>query len=200
MVESLQVSLDGVLNRITHPFYFMLILIGISFLVEDLAAATGVALASAGKMSWEESFLAVSFGIALGDFLLYGLGLLCRKQPYLKKRYIDTDKRFIPNTSNMNLFASVLISRVTPGLRLISYVFMGFVQISFKKFFIFVVTAVLLWTFSLYIGSVYLGKVIASTLGIPIGFATPIPLLILAIISFIFANKYSKRKCKCKLT
>lgn len=184
------------LNQLTvstsNPFLLVLVLIGISFLLEDVAAAAGVALATTGQLSWGASFLGVAFGIAFGDVLLYGLGVYCRKIPRLRKKYIDGKEHTVPLKTNLQLAGAIFISRVTPGLRLISYVYMGFITISFPKFILFVSIAVLIWTASLYLISVLFGEVIAMTLGIPIGFATALPLLLLAIVSFLMAKKFAK--------
>jgi membrane protein DedA with SNARE-associated domain len=193
VIDQILQYFDVVLQSSDSPFYLMAVLIGISFLLEDVAAAAGVALATVGKLSWIESFAAVAFGIAFGDTLLFGLGRLCRKIPFLKKRYIDGAVAVLPFKSNLQLAGVIFISRVTPGLRLVSYVYMGFIQVAFPIFLFWVTTAVMIWTASLYLISVLFGRVIASSLGIPIGFATALPLLILALGTFILA-KLSKRK------
>jgi membrane protein DedA with SNARE-associated domain len=59
-----------------------------TLLLEDLAIAAGVALASQGVISWELSLLAVGGGIALGDLGLYALGLAARRVPALKRRFV----------------------------------------------------------------------------------------------------------------
>lgn len=175
-----------------HPVYLIGGLVLISFLVEDVAAAAGVALATAGSLTWSESFLAVWFGIAIGDLLLYAAGYFSRQMPILKRRFVDGVTIDGAKTQKSRLAGTVFVARVVPGLRLVSYVYLGLKQVNFLNFTLLVMIAVLIWTASLYAGSIYLGEFIAMSLPIPKVLAVSLPLLSLAIITLIFS--WIKRK------
>lgn len=177
-----------------HPLYLMGGLVLISFLLEDVAAAAGVALSTAGSLLWSESFIAVWFGITLGDALLYAAGYFSRKVPILKRRFVDRLPSNSKLHSNQNLAAAIFIARVTPGLRFITYVYMGLTHISVVRFSALVMIAVFVWTTSLYLGSIYLGSVIAETLHIPQAVAVALPLLFLAVIAAIYPWLHSQWK------
>ncbi|MBU3626875.1 VTT domain-containing protein [Polynucleobacter sp. JS-Safj-400b-B2] len=177
-----------------HPAYLMLGLVLISFLFEDVAVAAGVAFSTAGSLLWSESFLAVWFGIAIGDLLLYAAGYFSRRIPFLKRRFVDgiaNDNRLL---GKHKLAGTIFLARVTPGLRLISYVYLGLKHVNLWTFTFLVMFAVLVWTASLYLGSIYLGSVIAEALPIPKTLAVALPLLILALITFIYPWIKSRRR------
>ena len=100
MLDQVVSLLDSLMVSTSNPFLLVLVLIGISFLLEDVAAAAGVALATTGQLSWLASFCGVAFGIAFGDILLYGLGMYCRKLPSLREKYIDGKEHKIPLKTN----------------------------------------------------------------------------------------------------
>lgn len=168
-----------------HPLYLMGGLILITFLFEDVALAAGVSLSTAGSLLWSESFMAVWFGIALGDLLLYAAGYFSGKIPFLKKHFVDKLPVSSKLESNRHLAIAIFIARVTPGLRLVTYVFMGLKQLNFTRFLSLVMIATFIWTASLYLASIYLGSVIADTLHIPQAIAAALPLMLLAVITAV---------------
>jgi membrane protein DedA with SNARE-associated domain len=166
-----------------HPLYLMGGLVLISFLFEDLALAAGVSLSTAGSLLWSESFLAVWFGIVLGDLLLYAAGFYSSKIAFLKRHFVDKLPSSTKLTTKRNLASVIFIARVTPGLRLVTYVYLGLKQIEFFYFLMLVTLACLIWTASLYMGSLYLGSLIANTLHIPQALGVALPLLFLALVT-----------------
>jgi membrane protein DedA with SNARE-associated domain len=193
MIEQVMHYLNHLISVTTNPIYLMLIVIAISFLFEDIAAAAGVGLASSGMLNWIESFAAVALGIALGDILLYGLGSFCQKIPSLKKRYIDGKDHHQRLKSIPDFATAIFLSRVTPGLRLATYIYMGFVRVSFVRYLFWVSIAVLIWTASLYVFSHLFGSFISVHFGVPIGLATALPLLTLAMVTFVFTRFFKKQ-------
>ncbi len=174
--------LTAALNGMGEPWFIGLALILTTFLLEDVAIAAGVSLASQGILSWSWALIAVAFGIALGDILLYGLGLLARRVNWLEKRYIksDTSKTLTDRLQN-HLFSAVLLARVIPGLRLLTYTACGFTRTPLAPFTIFVCLNVVVWTGSLFWLSATTGHALASLLGIPASIAVTIPILLLAL-------------------
>ncbi|MEO5669781.1 MAG: hypothetical protein ABIR26_03725, partial [Ramlibacter sp.] len=76
------------LSGMGTPAVIALVLALTTLLVEDLAIAAGVALATQGAISWGLSLCAVGGGIAIGDLGLYGLGLAATRVPWLQRRYL----------------------------------------------------------------------------------------------------------------
>ena len=183
---TLETYYEAFLQMPHHPVYLMLGLVLISFLFEDIAVAAGVAFSTSGSLLWSESFLAVWFGIAVGDLLLYATGYFSRQIPFLKRRFVDNIPKDDERLNKHKLAGTIFIARVTPGLRLVSYIYLGLKHVNFWGFTSLVMLAVLLWTASLYLGSVYLGSAIAEALPIPKTFAVALPLLILALFTFAF--------------
>lgn len=180
-------NFDVWLNMPHHPLYLMFGLVIISFILEDVAVIAGVALSTAGSLSWSQSFLAVFFGIAFGDVLLYLAGFYSRKVPYLKNRFVDKFLSGESTSQQKNLAGTIFISRVIPGLRLVSYVYLGFKKVNIYRFVSWVMVAVLIWTASLFIGSIYLGEVLSKSLPIPKTVAVALPLLTIGIFTFVFS-------------
>ena len=166
-----------------HPLYLIGGLILIAFLFEDVALAAGVSLSTSGSLLWSESFMAVWFGIALGDLLLYAAGYFSAKIPFLKKHFVDKLPVSAKLENNRHLAITIFIARVTPGLRLVSYVYIGLKHLNFTRFLFLVMLATFIWTASLYLVSIYLGSVIADTLHIPQTIAVALPLILLAVMT-----------------
>ena len=152
-----------------------------TLLVEDVAIAAGVALATQGAISWGLSFAAVAGGIALGDLGLYALGLGANRLPWLRRRFIGPRTDLARDLIARRLGSAVLLARVIPGLRLLTYTACGFVRVSLAQFSLWVLLAVTLWTLGLYVLSFSLGHAIASATGLPPALAVALPILALAL-------------------
>jgi membrane protein DedA with SNARE-associated domain len=166
-----------------HPLYLIAGLILITFLFEDIALAAGISLSTMGSLSWIESFLAVWFGIALGDLLLFLAGYFSGEIPFLKKHFVDKLPINSKLESHRHFAIAIFIARVTPGLRLVTYVYMGLKQLHFFRFLLLVMFATFVWTVSLYLVSLYLGSFIADTLHISQAIAVALPLMLLAVMT-----------------
>jgi membrane protein DedA with SNARE-associated domain len=151
-----------------------------TLLLEDLAIAAGVALATQGLISWELSLAAVGGGIALGDLGLYAMGLGATRVPWLRKRYVGDKSTWAREQIVRRLPSAVLLARVVPGLRLATYTACGFVRVPIVPFTAWVMLAVTLWTVGLYGLSAAIGQALAKHLGLPPAFAVAIPILVLA--------------------
>ena len=87
MVAAWLDSLSILIAASTEPWIILPALVLITFLLEDVAIAAGVALALNGTIGWPAAFVAVAGGIALGDIGLYGLGRLAIRLPALRRYY-----------------------------------------------------------------------------------------------------------------
>ena len=186
---------QAVLLGMGTPAVIALVLALTTLLVEDLAIAAGVALATQGAISWGLSLGAVGGGIAIGDLGLYGLGLAATRVPWLQRRYVGAKSEWAREQITRRLSSAVLVARVVPGLRLLTYTTCGFVRVPLLPFTAWVLVAVSLWTVGLYALSVAIGQTLAHTLGLPPALAVAIPIVVmaLAIPLFRFARQRLQR-------
>ena len=186
---------QAVLSGMGTPAVIALVLALTTLLVEDLAIAAGVALATQGAISWGLSLGAVGGGIAIGDLGLYGLGLAATRVPWLQRRYVGAKSEWAREQITRRLGSAVLVARVVPGLRLLTYTTCGFVRVPLLPFTAWVLVAVALWTVGLYALSVAIGQTLAHTLGLPPALAVAIPIVVmaLAIPLFRFARQRLQR-------
>ena len=173
---------QAVLSGMGTPGVIALVLALTTLLVEDLAIAAGVALATQGAISWELSLAAVAGGIAIGDLGLYGLGLAATRVPWLQRRYVGPKSDWARGRITQRLGSAVLVARVVPGLRLLTYTACGFVRVPLLPFTAWVLVAVLLWTVGLYALSVAIGQTLAHALGLPPPVAVALPILAFALL------------------
>jgi len=184
LAPQLHVSLDwlqGVLSGMAEPWVIVVVLMLSTLLLEDLAIAAGVALATQGAISWGASLLAVGGGIALGDIGLYALGVAATRVPALRRRYIGERSEWARQRIVQRLSTAVLLARVIPGLRLVTYTACGFVRVPLLPFTAWVLLAVTLWTVGLYGLSFAIGQQLAHYLGLPPALAVAVPILLLAL-------------------
>ena len=172
---------QAVLSGMGTPAVIALVLALTTLLLEDVAIAAGVALATQGAISWGLSLGAVGGGIAIGDLGLYGLGLAATRVPWLRRRYVGEKSDWARGKIVRRLSSAVLVARVVPGLRLVTYTSCGFVRIPLLPFTGWVLVAVSLWTAGLYALSVAIGQTLAHTLGLPPALAVALPILALAL-------------------
>jgi len=172
---------QAVLSGMGTPGVIALVLALTTLLVEDLAIAAGVALATQGAISWSLSLGAVAGGIAIGDLGLYGLGVAATRVPWLQRRYLGAKSDWARDKIVRRLSSAVLVARVVPGLRLLTYTTCGFVRVPLLPFTAWVLLAVSLWTVGLYALSVAIGQTLAHALGVPPAVAVALPIVFLAL-------------------
>ena len=176
-------SLQSALAGAAAPWAIALALALTTLLLEDLAIAAGAALAAQGLISWELSFAAVAGGIAAGDVGLYAMGLAARRSAWLHRRFIErpgSSALWVRAKLETQLPSAMLLARVVPGLRLLTYTACGFFRTNLIHFCLWVLLAVSLWTAGLYALAVGVGGALAQTLGIPLALAVALPILVLA--------------------
>ena len=170
----------GALSGMAEPWVIALALVLTTLLLEDVAIAAGVALAVQGTISWELSLAAVGGGIAAGDLGLYALGIAATRVPWLQRRCVGQRSAWARKQVTRRLPSAVLLARVIPGLRLVTYTACGFLRVPFAPFCAWVLLAVALWTGVLYGLSVAIGTALAEQLGLPLPVAVALPILVLA--------------------
>lgn len=171
---------EAVLRGMAEPWVIAVVLALTTLLLEDLAIAAGVALATQGAISWGLSLAAVGGGIAAGDLGLYAMGLGATRVPWLRRRYVGERSLWARDQLERRLPSAVLLARVIPGLRLLTYTACGFVRVPLLPFTAWVLLAITLWTLGLYGLSVAIGHALAESLGLPPPVAVALPILVLA--------------------
>jgi membrane protein DedA with SNARE-associated domain len=173
-------AFDAALAGLAEPWVIGIALALTTLLVEDLAIAAGVALAAQGAIAWSWSLAAVGGGIAAGDLALYGVGLAATRVPWLQRRYLRDRSAAAREQVQRRLPLAVLLARVIPGLRLVTYTACGFLRVPLPAFCAWVLLAVTLWTAGLYALSVAVGGALSASLGVPPALAVALPIVVLA--------------------
>lgn len=181
--QSWLVLFDAAMRGAAQPWAIGLTLALTTLLIEDLAIAVGAALAAQGLISWEWAMLSVGMGIAVGDLGLYGMGLAANRVPYLRRRLIERDGRVSRAGLHLRrqLAGAILLARVIPGLRLVTYTACGFFRLPWWPFCAWVALAVTVWTIGLMAFGAWLGGPLGSALGLPAPVAVAIPIVVLAL-------------------
>ncbi len=130
----------------SNPFLVVGAVILTTFVLEDLATVGGALLAAEGVLPVPAVVLGLFLGITLGDLGLYGLGRLAGTHPALRN-WIG-EKRLAKGGAWLGgrLIPSILLARVTPGLRLPCYTACGYLRLSFPTFALVAVIAVAAWS------------------------------------------------------
>lgn len=181
--QSWQDLFDAAMRGATQPWVIGLVLALTTLLLEDLAIAAGAALAAQGSISWEWAMFSVGAGIAAGDLGLYALGLAARRVPYLRQRLIDRPGAAGRLSLHLErrLAGAILLARVIPGLRLVTYTACGFYRLPWWRFCAWVALAVAAWTVGLMGLGAWLGGPLGAALGLPAPVAVAIPIVVLAV-------------------
>jgi membrane protein DedA with SNARE-associated domain len=186
--------LQAALAGLSAPGAIALALALGTLLLEDLAIAAGVALATQGLISWQLSLLAVGGGIALGDLGLYALGRAAHRLPALQRRPAHALSQRLRELLTRRLPAAVLLARVVPGLRLPAYTACGFLRVPPAPFTAWVLASVALWTLALYALGIALGPALSQRLGLPPALAVAVPIFVLVLALTVLHARHSRRR------
>lgn len=180
-----------------EPMLFVLLIL-LSYLLEDLAIITAAVLASNQSMSVSLAISAILVGIASGDVGLYLLGRFSRHWRWFRYRLLTNSafKQFKIRLQHKTI-SNIFLIRFIPGLRSVGYSLCGHFNINFSQFIIAVVLATTLWTSVVFTLVYQLGQqsMIQST---PYKWAIiPIALLLLVISNrTFFSNRLSIKEAK----
>jgi membrane protein DedA with SNARE-associated domain len=188
---------DEMLRQLANPWLIALGLILTSYWLEDVAIAAGVASATQGNLSWAAAFGAVVVGIASGDVLLYLLGTAAQRVGWLQRRLLKHGSAQTWHKQlDTQLLSALLLARVIPGLRFVTYSACGFLSVSLPLFCTWILLAVLIWTAGLFALSAFGGQALADSLGIPLVMAVVVPIALLAVGSAVW-RKLQKTILNC---
>jgi membrane protein DedA with SNARE-associated domain len=180
-LDQLTLHFDAALTGLAAPGWIALALALTTLLVEDVAIAAGVALAAQGAIGWAASFGAVAAGIALGDLGLYALGLGATRLAVLRRRLPAQRVDWAREQLERRLPSAVMLARVIPGLRLVTYTAAGFLHAPLARFTLWVTLAVLLWTAGLFALAAFAGAALARHTGLPAPLAVALPIVAIAL-------------------
>lgn len=189
----LSANVDAALSGMAEPWAICVVLALTTLLLEDLAIAAGVALAVQGLLAWPLSFAAVAGGIAAGDVGLYGLGCAAARWPGLQRRFLPAYRDRARTELTRRLASAVLLARVIPGLRLVTYTACGYLRVPLPAFSAWVVLAVVLWTAGLYVASVSIGQWLMLAWGLSAPVAAALPIVVLAATVPLWRLQRSRR-------
>jgi 1-acyl-sn-glycerol-3-phosphate acyltransferase len=121
-----------------HPVLTMLVIILLTFILEDPTTLGVGALIASGKLSLGLGFVSLVVGIFLGDLGLYGLGFMMKRGFFVKARTF-----FKPTIFN------IALARFLPGARTITFLASGFDSFPLKTFLLVIFPSSIIWTFFL---------------------------------------------------
>ena len=156
MLESLEPFL-------ARPLLLLLLLFLLTFLLEDLATTTAAVLVAEGLLPLVPALVVILSGIVLGDYGLYGLGVLARRWQRLKAWY--TSSGLLAQGAQYLSARPIVVTlsaRFIPGARLPAYTGLGLFGASFRVFALTVGIAVTDWTGLLFFLVLELGEQVAT--------------------------------------
>jgi membrane protein DedA with SNARE-associated domain len=126
--------------------YFLSLFVG-TFILEDVALASSIALIAKGKIDFITGFLACFIGISLGDLGLYFIGYLGSRFNLMTRiKYFQKHKASIQQMQSSRFLSyMIVVSRFIPGTRLPTYLGAGFLRYSFFYFLVLTLVSVFAW-------------------------------------------------------
>ena len=179
------------------PMLFVLLIL-LSYLLEDLAIITAAVLASNQSMSIALAISAIFIGIASGDVGLYLLGRFSRHWRWFRYRLLTNSSfKKIKKRLQHKTISNIFLIRFIPGLRSLGYSLCGHFNINLSQFLMAVILATTLWTSVIFTLVYQLGQqsMIQST---PYKWAMiPVALLLLVISNkAFFSHRLSAKETK----
>jgi membrane protein DedA with SNARE-associated domain len=151
---------------LSHDFLFPLAIIVGTLILEDLTTILVGIFAATGAVKIPVAVVALCIGICLGDYGLYGMGMLARTHPTIRRFLQHKHLLAIRGNLERNLRQMVITTRFIPGLRLPTYIACGFFSMPFGEFACLVILATLVWTPSLFFAAYLLGYSTEEWLGV----------------------------------
>jgi membrane protein DedA with SNARE-associated domain len=125
-----------------QPLLAFLLIVGLTYLLEDATAVAAGALAMAGKLDPALALAALLVGTISGDLLLHGMGRMARRNRWIAQMAARHGGLQAAGRS----VATVASARFVPGLRLPAYVGSGIAGMPVLKLLVVVTATALVWT------------------------------------------------------
>lgn len=160
-----------------------------TFIHEDLATVAAGILVAEGGSSIELALPTLYVGVMVGDLGLYAFGRLAARTRILS-RFADGGRyRAVKAWFDERVVAKVFVVRFVPGLRMSAYATYGFFAMPFRRFILWDMLAVTVWTTGLFYLSYTFGKLTAHWLGV-----LQWPIIIgAAVIPLLFAKHLAQK-------
>jgi membrane protein DedA with SNARE-associated domain len=150
----------------SNPLLLCLVLILVSFVLEDLAVVMGAGLVMHGSLTPALAFAAVAGGIIIGDLGLYGAGRLARRSGRIRRWLEGHGPGRVGEQLRHNLLGAMLLARIIPGLRTVTFAGAGLFRARFDLFTLIVLLCVIPWTAALMFAGSQIVTFFAMVLGI----------------------------------
>jgi membrane protein DedA with SNARE-associated domain len=146
-------------SDITSEPWLQLVLLFVAALVLEEAAILGAALlAAAGEVSPAGAAGTVFAGIMLGDWCLYGIGHLAARAEWLRRRIDPGVLERGHSLLEGRLFLTLAAARVLPWMLYPLFIGCGFLGVGFRRFALFNLAIVALYTALLFGIGLLLGQ------------------------------------------
>jgi membrane protein DedA with SNARE-associated domain len=109
-------------------------LIVLPFADEDFAIILGGYIVVNRLMPVGLVALCIYVGMVASDFALYGVGMVARRVPWLKRLAVNDRVRSFGDTLKRNVFEVVALCRVVPGLEFVAIVACGWMRVPLGRF------------------------------------------------------------------
>lgn len=151
-----------------------------TFVFEDVALITALALVARGDVSLLAAFAACFAGIVIGDLALYALGFgFKRFAPLRKWRFLHRQLAWAKSDGGASFTVLIFLSRAIPGTRLPTYLASGFAGYSLARFTLITLLSAALWVSVVLFGGASLINLISGNRGLA---------LLVAIGAFLFVR------------
>jgi membrane protein DedA with SNARE-associated domain len=105
-----------------------------TFVQEDLAILSGSVMVTNETLSFAAVLISLIAGLIIGDIIIYGIGWLSRKVPWLYRKVYSGKVENAKTKIHDNLISALIFVRFVPGLLFPTYIACGFTGVSFKRF------------------------------------------------------------------
>lgn len=148
-----------------HSYIMPFAIILGTFILEDATTIIVAMLAASGLIYVWVGLGSLWVGIAGGDILLYLLGAYANIHPRAKRMIAHYHIARLHSWIEGRLAHVVFYVRFIPGMRLPTYLACGFFRVSFTKFALTAIGAVLTWTTFFFFLVYFFGQATAQSLG-----------------------------------
>ena len=160
-----------------------------TFILEDATLITCGLLVADDQMAYATALVALSVGIALGDWGLYVAGRYLG--PWIVARRIVSQKRLdrIKSWFDDNMFTAIMVSRFVPGLRLPANIAVGMARASLRRYLPAAFFASWLWTLITLTLIVKLGAAVMPLLG---QLKWPVAITLVLVVMYVQRKSYKR--------
>jgi len=152
-------------DNIGNPLVLVVLLFLATFVLEEAAILIAAGLAASGELPASLALGAISSGIIVSDWCLYGLGALAARSAriarWVSPARIDIGRSLLQR----NTLVAGLIARIIPWLLFPIFVASGFLGVGFVRFALINAAIALLYVLALFYGAFGLSSVLIDWLG-----------------------------------